>query len=157
MGLQYGFDVDTYVALWPNGQYYINNQSGLKAMDVSKCKIEGTKITYTLFLKFNNNFDNPQEAITKLTSVGLNSVPTWTKPYCVLSNGEKFRADLARRIKDNAVIDEFKSVSKEPIDDNLMLEEINKLPVEEDLKISESDLFSLIDAMYEKDDENGND
>lgn len=57
-----------------------------------------------------SNFNNPQEAINRLTAVGLNSVPTWTKPYCVLSNGEKFRADLARRIKHGAVIDEFTSV-----------------------------------------------
>ena len=30
--------------------------------------------------------------------------------YHVLSTGEKFRADLARKLKDNAVIDEFTSV-----------------------------------------------
>jgi GNAT superfamily N-acetyltransferase len=32
------------------------------------------------------------------------------KPYHVLSTGERFRADLARRIKSGAVIDEFTSV-----------------------------------------------
>jgi GNAT superfamily N-acetyltransferase len=37
-------------------------------------------------------------------------VPTWAKPRRVLSNGEGFRADLARRLKDGAVIDEFTSV-----------------------------------------------
>jgi ABC-type ATPase with predicted acetyltransferase domain len=57
-----------------------------------------------------SHFDNPDEAINKLGSVGLNSVPSWYKPYDVLSNGEKFRADLARRIKSNSVIDEFTSV-----------------------------------------------
>ena len=40
----------------------------------------------------------------------MNSIPTWLKPYHVLSNGEKFRADLARQLGDNAVIDEFTSV-----------------------------------------------
>ena len=50
------------------------------------------------------------EAIDKLTAVGLNSVPSWVRPYEVLSTGEKFRADLSRRLKDNAVIDEFTSV-----------------------------------------------
>lgn len=43
-------------------------------------------------------------------AVGLNSVPTWTKPYEVLSLGERFRADLARSLEDNAIIDEFTSV-----------------------------------------------
>ena len=57
-----------------------------------------------------SHFDNADEAINKLTSVGLNSVPSWYKPYHVLSNGEKFRADLARKIKSNSVIDEFTSV-----------------------------------------------
>jgi ABC-type ATPase involved in cell division len=57
-----------------------------------------------------SHFDEPDEAINKLGSVGLNSVPSWYKPYHVLSNGEKFRADLARKIKTGAVIDEFSSV-----------------------------------------------
>jgi|TARA_R110000782_G_scaffold69322_1_gene139485 ABC-type ATPase involved in cell division len=57
-----------------------------------------------------SHFENPDEAINKLMSVGLNSIPSWYKPYHVLSNGEKFRADLARKIKSNSVIDEFTSV-----------------------------------------------
>jgi ABC-type ATPase with predicted acetyltransferase domain len=43
-------------------------------------------------------------------AVGLNTIPSWYKPYQVLSNGEKFRADVARKLKSNAVIDEFTSV-----------------------------------------------
>jgi len=57
-----------------------------------------------------SHFENPDDAINRLTSVGLNSVPSWYKPYHVLSNGERFRADLARKIRDGAVIDEFTSV-----------------------------------------------
>jgi ABC-type dipeptide/oligopeptide/nickel transport system ATPase subunit len=49
-----------------------------------------------------------------LSAVGLNSPPAWLRPYHVLSNGEKFRADLARLLlsPDNniAVMDEFTSV-----------------------------------------------
>lgn len=48
-----------------------------------------------------------------LTSVGLSSVPTWCRPFSVLSNGEKFRAELARILLDDkalTVIDEFTSV-----------------------------------------------
>lgn len=48
-----------------------------------------------------------------LSAVGLGSVPSWLRPYRVLSNGEKFRAGLARLILDcdgDAVVDEFTSV-----------------------------------------------
>ena len=52
--------------------------------------------------------------ITKtFTSVGFASVPSWLKPYSVLSNGEKMRVDLARMLLDSKtlnVVDEFTSV-----------------------------------------------
>lgn len=54
--------------------------------------------------------DDPADAVARLSAVGLNSVPSWCKPRHVLSNGEGFRADLARTLKDGAVIDEFTSV-----------------------------------------------
>lgn len=45
-------------------------------------------------------------------AVGFGSVPSWLKPYSVLSNGEKMRVDLARALleKDFVVFDEFTSV-----------------------------------------------
>ncbi len=57
-----------------------------------------------------SHFEDPDDGINKLSAVGLNTIPNWYKPYHVLSNGEKFRADLARKIRDGAVIDEFTSV-----------------------------------------------
>lgn len=57
-----------------------------------------------------SHFESPDEAINKMGAVGLNSIPSWYKPYSVLSNGEKFRADLSRKLESNAVIDEFTSV-----------------------------------------------
>lgn len=48
-----------------------------------------------------------------LSAVGLGSVPTWLRPFHVLSNGEKFRATMARLVcdaPDFAVVDEFSSV-----------------------------------------------
>lgn len=57
-----------------------------------------------------SHFESPDEGINLLGAVGLNSIPSWYKPYHVLSNGEKFRADLARKLKSDAVIDEFTSV-----------------------------------------------
>lgn len=54
------------------------------------------------------------KSITKtFASVGFASVPSWLKPYSVLSNGEKMRVDLARCLlnkKDFIVFDEFTSV-----------------------------------------------
>lgn len=53
------------------------------------------------------------EITAALATVGLGSVPTWLRPYPVLSNGEKFRANLARVVCEapkQIVIDEFTSV-----------------------------------------------
>lgn len=57
-----------------------------------------------------SHFADADEARTKLGAVGLNSIPAMLRPYHVLSTGERFRADLARRLTDDAVIDEFTSV-----------------------------------------------
>lgn len=46
-------------------------------------------------------------------AVGFNTIPAWLRPYRVLSNGERFRVDLARRLIEadgTIVIDEFTSV-----------------------------------------------
>ena len=45
-------------------------------------------------------------------AVGFGSVPSWLKPYSVLSNGEKMRVDLARALleQDQVCFDEFTSV-----------------------------------------------
>lgn len=57
-----------------------------------------------------SHFDSVEDAQERLGAVGLNTIPTWMKPFSVLSNGESFRANLAICIKDNAIIDEFTSV-----------------------------------------------
>lgn len=49
------------------------------------------------------------DAFDRLCGAGLNSIPSWLKPYHVLSTGERFRADLARGLKPGAVVDEFTS------------------------------------------------
>lgn len=53
------------------------------------------------------------DATSALSAVGLGDVPAWLRPFKVLSNGEQFRAGLARLICDSpsrAVVDEFTSV-----------------------------------------------
>jgi GNAT superfamily N-acetyltransferase/ABC-type lipoprotein export system ATPase subunit len=61
-----------------------------------------------------------REITSMLTAVGFSSPPAWVKPYAVLSNGEKFRCDLARALLGpdvhnshspaTVVFDEFTSV-----------------------------------------------
>ena len=64
-----------------------------------------------------SNFDwlEPKEATMLLTSMGLSSVPTWLRPFHLLSNGEQYRAKLAYSVgkaEDGEVIliDEYTSV-----------------------------------------------
>lgn len=64
-----------------------------------------------------SNFDwlEPKEVTFLLSSMGLSSVPTWLRPFALLSNGEQYRARLAYKVakaKENEVIliDEFTSV-----------------------------------------------
>lgn len=53
------------------------------------------------------------EVTGALSAVGLGDVPAWLRPFNVLSNGEQFRAGLARLVCERpeiAVVDEFTSV-----------------------------------------------
>lgn len=56
-----------------------------------------------------------QEITDACSAVGFNTIPSWLKPFHVLSNGEKFRVEMARHIAESAsdeiiVIDEFTSI-----------------------------------------------
>lgn len=64
-----------------------------------------------------SNFDwlEPSEAGKVLTSMGLSSIPTWLRPFHLLSNGEQYRAELAYLVAsakdgDTILIDEYTSV-----------------------------------------------
>ncbi len=64
-----------------------------------------------------SNFDwlEPKDATTLLSSMGLSSVPTWLRPFHLLSNGEQYRAELAYKVakaKEGEIIliDEYTSV-----------------------------------------------
>lgn len=80
-----------------------NTEISNPTFDVNKCII--------------SNFDNlsPKDATMLLSSMGLASVPTWIRPFNVLSNGEQYRAMLAKSVsdaKDGEIIfvDEYTSV-----------------------------------------------
>ena len=64
-----------------------------------------------------SEFDNmsPKDASELLIAMGLASVPSWLHPYDVLSNGERYRADLAKILSeakdgDVIIVDEYTSV-----------------------------------------------
>jgi GNAT superfamily N-acetyltransferase len=71
---------------------------------------EVTDVSWDDELSIAAHFNDPHDALERLSAAGLMSVPDWVKPHRVLSNGQRFRADLARRIGDGAVVDEFTSV-----------------------------------------------
>jgi GNAT superfamily N-acetyltransferase/ABC-type thiamine transport system ATPase subunit len=58
--------------------------------------------------------DHPIQTVTRLlTSVGFSSPPAWLRPYHVLSNGERFRCDVAKAMLTDrplVVCDEFTSL-----------------------------------------------
>jgi GNAT superfamily N-acetyltransferase len=54
-----------------------------------------------------------RDVVGLLTAVGLGSPPAWMRPYRTLSNGEAFRASIARALAEEqgtVVVDEFTSV-----------------------------------------------
>jgi ABC-type lipoprotein export system ATPase subunit len=57
-----------------------------------------------------SHFADADDARNRLSSVGFNSVKNWMQPHHTLSNGQQFRADLARKVGNGVVIDEFTSV-----------------------------------------------
>ena len=77
---------------------------------ISEAHFEGHK---PLISEFSNL--SPKEAADLLSAMGLASVPSWLHPYEVLSNGERYRADLAKIISeardgDTIIVDEYTSV-----------------------------------------------
>lgn len=72
---------------------------------------------------------------------------------------EEISVNVSVKTVEDKIIDDYKNIenNEENFEENMTLEVLNSLPSEEDdLKITESDLFSLIDSMYEKDDQDGN-
>lgn len=93
-----------------------NAQIASPLFDSSKCLI--------------SNFDTmtPKDATMLLSQMGLASVPTWIRPFNVLSNGEQYRASLAKAVcdaKDGEIIfvDEYTSV----VDRNVAMSMSNAL------------------------------
>lgn len=55
-----GFNKETYIALWKSGDASINNMTNILAYELNTTLTE-EMTEYRFFIRFNNNFDNPQD------------------------------------------------------------------------------------------------
>lgn len=100
---------------WNIGVIYGSSGSGKSTILNKLGAIESVEFSKDKPLISNFDWLNPEEATMLLTSMGLASVPTWLRPYNALSNGEKYRAELAYKVSkaeegSTILIDEYTSV-----------------------------------------------
>lgn len=113
--LEWNIDAPIENKSWNIG--LIVGPSGSGKSTIGKCMFPNL-IDKKLFWSGNCVLDdfNPKYTLQQITnscsSVGFNTIPAWLRPFNVLSNGEKFRVEMARRIleEDTIVVDEFTSV-----------------------------------------------
>lgn len=100
---------------WNIGVIYGNSGSGKTSILSRIGKLTNSNFDPDKPLISNFDWLEPKEATLLLTSIGLSSVPTWLRPYKLLSNGEQYRAELAYKVgkakeKELIIIDEYTSV-----------------------------------------------
>jgi len=100
---------------WNIGVIYGSSGSGKTTILKRMGKLSESNFDYKKPLISNFDWLEPKDATLLLTSMGLSSVPTWLRPFHLLSNGEQYRASLAYKVgkaKDNEVVlvDEYTSV-----------------------------------------------
>jgi ABC-type lipoprotein export system ATPase subunit/GNAT superfamily N-acetyltransferase len=110
------FDLDSIDKFdWNIGVILGNSGSGKSTILKSIGNIKTPSFDLSKPLISNFDWLEPKDATHLLTSIGLSSVPTWLRPYHMLSNGEQYRATLAYLVgsaKDNDIllVDEYTSV-----------------------------------------------
>ena len=116
-GVSYHFDVPIHERDWQIG--LIVGPSGAGKTSVARhlfgdCIVAGYDWHPTRSLVDSFGAEHSIRDITAaLNAVGFSSPPAWLKPFRVLSNGEQFRATMARALLDDrpmVVVDEFTSV-----------------------------------------------
>ena len=100
---------------WSIGVIYGSSGSGKTTILKRMGKLSESNFDYEKPLISNFDWLEPKDATLLLTSMGLSSVPTWLRPFHLLSNGEQYRASLAYKVgkaKDGEVVlvDEYTSV-----------------------------------------------
>lgn len=100
---------------WNIGVIYGSSGSGKTTILKKLGKLSESNFNHNKPLISNFDWLEPNEATLLLTSMGLSSVPTWLRPFRLLSNGEQYRAELAYKVgkaKEGEVvlIDEYTSV-----------------------------------------------
>lgn len=100
---------------WNIGVIYGSSGCGKTSILKRMGELSSVKFDSNKSLISNFDFLNPKDASRLLSSIGLSSVPTWLRPYHLLSNGEKYRAELAYKVGkaskgEVVLIDEYTSV-----------------------------------------------
>lgn len=119
--LRWKIDVPIESFEWDIG--LIVGASGSGKTSIAKEMFGESAMSYADKLKWDapsviDDFDKSasiQDIAEMCQSVGFNTIPAWLRPYKVLSNGEQFRAKLARLLLEHPagspiVFDEFSSV-----------------------------------------------
>ena len=100
---------------WSIGVIYGGSGSGKTSILKKIGEVNKSEFSYDKPLISNFEWLTPKEATLLLTSMGLSSVPTWLRPFHLLSNGEQYRASLAYKVgkasaSEVILIDEYTSV-----------------------------------------------
>jgi ABC-type lipoprotein export system ATPase subunit/GNAT superfamily N-acetyltransferase len=100
---------------WNIGVIIGSSGSGKTSILKAMGGVDSAKFDENKSLISNFDFLSPKDACALLSSMGLSSVPAWLRPFRLLSNGEKYRAELAYIVgtsddSDVILIDEYTSV-----------------------------------------------
>lgn len=100
---------------WNIGVIYGSSGSGKSTILKQLGNISEHKFHSDKALISNFDFLPPEDAALLLGAMGLSSVPTWLRPFRLLSNGEQYRASLAYAVGsakegELILIDEYTSV-----------------------------------------------
>lgn len=126
--IPYNFNIDE-IKDWNIGVICGSSGSGKSTIlrhicggDIKQAHFDNSKSVISNFTRM-----NAEDASKLLSSIGLASVPTWLRPYNCLSNGEKYRAELAKIISESEeeiiFVDEYTSV----VDRNVAMSMSNAL------------------------------
>lgn len=88
----------------------VGNSGSGKTLLLNECFGQTKEPEWNPNISIAGHFSSFEEATEKLFAVGLASIPTLCKPFHVLSNGEKYRATMARVLDSGLAWDEFTSV-----------------------------------------------